>query len=288
MNTLGHRWIITTTALFWACLTQSASGETPTISLSIEPTSPTFVEGEPIQIVMNFKNDGNKTEGVDLGSDGKENLKVIVEDEHSQKQYAEGKGKAGFSWSGCFNIKPKSIQSHRLILDDLIAIRKAGRYQLTIQIKNTPIVSNKAEFQILPSDSKSTDILREKYELLWKTANAEGWDRDQNQQYALRIICLTRHEVAIEYQKKFVFKKKVYTTLFDPAVTSLISTRDPVIIRLLVDNFLDKKGVDRNQQRHLLYRLRLAGANEWDAKRYKELIPYREKIKNAARISVSD
>jgi len=34
--------------------------------------------------------------------------------------------------------------------------------------------------------------------------------------------------------------------------------------------------------------LRLAGANEWDAKRYKELIPYREKIKNAAPICIED
>ena len=134
MNTFERKWIITTMALFLACLAQSVLGEATMIDLSIKPASPTFIEGEPIQIVMNFKNNGDKTEGVDMGSDGKENLKVIVEDEHSQKQYAEGKGRGGFSWSGCFNIKPKDIQSHRLILDDLLPIRKEGRYQLTIQI----------------------------------------------------------------------------------------------------------------------------------------------------------
>lgn len=257
------------------------------IGLSIEPTSPTFIEGEPIQMVMNFKNDGDRTESVNLGSYGTENIRVIVEDERSHKQTAEGKMEAGFGISVALNIKPKSVQSNHLILDDLLAIRKAGRYQLTIQVKNTPIVSNKAEFQILLSDNRSLDILREKYVQLWeKTGNVEGMDR--NQKYALKIICLTRHKVAIEYQKKFVLGQKVSSDLFDAAVTSLICTRDPVIIKFLVENFLDRKDADHSQQRHVLYRLRAEGAHEWDERSYNMLLPYSKMIKNAGPLVVSD
>lgn len=286
MNTFGQRrWIIATTALFLVCLAQSVLGETATISLSIEPTSPTFIEGEPIQIVMNFKNDGEKNESIDLGGYGTENIKVIVEDEHSREQTAEGKLVGGFGISVSLNIKPKTVQSQRFVLDELLAIRKAGRYQLTIQIKNTSLVSNKAEFQILPSDSKSATLLREKYEQLWKTITIPL--TNQNQQYALKMICLSRHEAAVEYQKQFVFGigRGIYGGLWNDAVASLICTRDPEIVKLLVKNFLDRKDLNQNQQRHVLYRLRLEGAHQWDEQRYKELIPYKEMIKNAASIS---
>jgi hypothetical protein len=289
MNTSEYGAIVISTMFFLACLAQSASGESSAISLSIEPTSPTFVEGEPVQIVMNFKNEGKQEASVCLGIEGTENLKITVEDERLQQEKAEGKMIAGFRKLVNLHIKPKSTQSNRLILDDLFTVHMPGRYQLTIQVKNTPITSNTAEFQILPADSINTAILKEKYDQLWKTANIHPLGgRDPNQLYALKIIALTRHKVAIDYQKQFVFEEKIHSDHFDIAVASLISTHDPDIIRLLIMKFLDEDSNVTNLRAYVLYSLREAGAHEWDEERYKELAAYREKIANAIPISVDD
>lgn len=257
------------------------------VEMTVKPARSAFVEGEPIQLIMRFQNKHKKLSRVDFGAAGREKVSIELTRKDGKTKgkttVVNGKAPSGVSFRRLIEIAPGEEKSEHLFLDDFIKITGIGEFSVTVRIIGGESLKDTTMIHVIPTVKATCAKLWAKY--------TNGDSTSEERHASLKLICLTRHRDAAEYQQKILSQglQVIGFQNMNNAVYSLISSREPDTMQFLVKDILEKHKKDSTLRRLTLYHLK--SVIRLDAKKnatMQLLEPYKTEIGKAALIGIHD
>lgn len=262
------------------------------IVFTVESFHSTFMECEPIALVLRFYNHGEKAIRISLGTEGISNVKLNIFGGGIKGEAIRGpEYPPGVHDIITIDLQQKQEYRQIILLNDFVGfdsmnINKEGEYKIRVTAGdvNSILVAD----ALVKVVSTNDDLLEEKLIQLWdKYKNPNCPDKERS--IIERMFCLTRHKAALKYQMEIISKISAGSLEpFDSAVKSMINTNSTEAIIFLIKNVVEKRGVESSDSQVIFYYLKIYGINNFDKETYKIIEPYKNEIERAILIGVGD
>lgn len=263
------------------------------VEWSVQTTNAEFVVGEPVRIIITFKNQSDSPKIIDLGPSGYYNLAMklsgatlgIIEPRRMELH--------GFQMGGEMRLNPHSTEEKCIFLEDLVSLSAPDTYDLALSIRDSDLPSVSTKIRIVSWNESWGGALQERYKQNWAIIEAKpSYDSIGDEgNVARRYISLSKNVEALPYQLKMI-AGQVDSGFAPELIDSLIASKSPDAIKALVQHVLANPEPNDYQKSYMrdivLNALREGGAENWPDEIRNIISPYLQDIIKSRPISIDD
>lgn len=262
-----------------------------------------FSVEEPVSFFLEFENQGDTVQTVDLGGNGMGNCKISLTG-GGETQICQATVKGGVSPIQQVALKPGEIVRRGMFLEDFTGSRLTpSEYNMTVEVMERPwqqalLPENggqwahpapaRTEFKVSETTEKLLAEMEKRF-VRWAEIARGNEKSDWNSEQARKAVELSRHPDAMELQESWLESGTWETTAeLGLLAESLLDSGDAKALEKLLEILLEKQEAGKSGREVLLSVLKKRGALAWKDERANTISPWADEIRNFVPVCISD
>ena len=235
--------------------------------------------GEPIILTLVVENRGDAKYELDLGANGVENIQILFTHDEIVRNI-KGYVRGGVSKTTNLSLLPEETTMHTVFFQDFAPVKKAGKYDLAIQLPNSNIPPAKVGFYIWPDTEESNERLRQRYAIY--TAGMQSVETSLPDRELIRSVFVrSRNTAALKMQRRILQDRLFNNQEFNTIVSGLVNIGSLESVQILIQEVLMHPASTEHERDIVLSGLKLVGADDWEGERFQMIKPYLVEMENA-------